>query len=76
MTIPGEKDGDEFKTGDNLHVQWEDARLPSGEFREAGFYRVELVVQIEGEDEPRKTSIEDGDPDTPGGSAQRMDWGS
>ena len=65
-TIPGEMVGSDFKTGDNLHVQWTDARN-GGNFRDAGFYRVQLEVFAGGQANPVcSTSIDDADPSTPG----------
>lgn len=66
QSLKGEKNDDNsFKTGDNLHVIWD--KVKDGDsFREYGFYRLELEVKFEGEENPIKTSIEDADPDMPG----------
>ncbi len=65
--IDGEKDASsKFKTGDNLHVKWTDARNSSGEFRAVGFYRLELEVYIDGMSTAVKTPIHDVDDSKPG----------
>lgn len=64
--IEGEKDAEgNFKTGDHLQVIWADAR-DGNDFREIGFYRVQMEVFLVDQAEPIKTSIADADPNTPG----------
>ena len=64
--LEGEKDGNSFKTGNNLHVTWPDVRDASGNFRNVGFYRLELEVAVAGLPQPKKTPINDGNPSLPG----------
>ncbi len=69
VIFPGETDisSGTYKTGDNLHSAWDDARDASGDFRLAGYYRVELFVVPTGSTAtPFKTPIDDADPDMPG----------
>lgn len=65
VSIEGEKVGSSYKTGDNLHVKW-DIIKEGDDFRDYGFYRLELEVLPAGETIPIKTSIEDANPEMPG----------
>jgi hypothetical protein len=57
----------DFKTGDNLKVKWKDVRDASGNFRDVGFYRLELEVYVNGSTTPIcKTPIDDADASMPG----------
>ena len=66
--LDGAKDASgDFKTGDNLKVKWEDVRDASGNFRDAGFYRLELEVYVDGATTPIcKTPINDAEASVPG----------
>jgi hypothetical protein len=57
-----------FKTGKGLHICWPDVRDADGAFRDAGFYRLELVVTILKDGHPLTlhTPINDGDETLPG----------
>jgi hypothetical protein len=46
-SLEGQKVNDKYKLGDG-HVVWNDVREKDGNFREAGFYVVQLEVTIEG----------------------------
>jgi len=63
--LPGESAGGKFKTGNKQHVQWPDVRDGS-DFRDLGFYRPQLEVDLKCLDDPIKTPIEDADNDMPG----------
>ena len=68
-TLKGNNENGVFQTGELLKVSWEDVREgmdDNKQFREYGFYRLELEVKLDDRDEPIKTPIEDGDLDLPG----------
>jgi len=77
LEIPGEMGGDEYKTGEGLHVTWDippqslddfptprTANITEGQY--PGFWRIELEVQFPGDAPPFRTDIRDADPDEQG----------
>ncbi len=60
--LQGEMDAGDFKTGDNLHIQW---TAPTNlAASDPGFYRLQLLIYVDGQTSPVcTTSIQDDDLD-------------
>ena len=60
-SIDGVKANGNYKSGNGLHVLWDDVRLPTGAFRNIGFYTVQLEAKVTGRNEIFKTPTGDAD---------------